>query len=164
MRGVQVQRETGPHDLVVADVPEPDDDAALVGGARRGRRLRRPASGRRRQRLPGGEDWRSQVLAASGVRVNVVFDPVGGERFAHSLRCMAREGRLVVVGFADGQILKMAVNRLLLRNLDLCGCTWSILAAQPGGLAARATSSSRWSTTDSCVRSFGTIYPLEDAT
>jgi NADPH2:quinone reductase len=48
-------------------------------------------------------------------------DPVGGERFNQSLRCMAPEGRLLVVGFASGTIPEVAVNRLLLRHLDIVG-------------------------------------------
>ncbi len=82
--------------------------------------------------------WRDQVTAASGGGVNVVFDPVGGDRFGDSLRCLASEGRLVVVGFAGGSISSVAVNRLLLRNVDVCGCTWSVLANEPGGLAQAA--------------------------
>lgn len=85
-----------------------------------------------------GEDWRAQVLALTGGGVDVVFDPVGGERFHESLRCLASEGRIVVVGFAAGEIPQVAVNRLLLRNADVCGCTWSILTAAPGGLPAAA--------------------------
>jgi NADPH2:quinone reductase len=48
-------------------------------------------------------------------------DPVGGERFNQSLRRMAPEGRLLVVGFASGTIPEVAVNRLLLRHLDIVG-------------------------------------------
>jgi NADPH2:quinone reductase len=80
------------------------------------------------------------VLEASAGGVDVAYDPVGGERFGQTLRCMASQGRLVVVGFAAGEIPEIAVNRLLLRNVDVCGCTWSVLAERPGGLtdAARA--------------------------
>ncbi|MGH7288202.1 MAG: NADPH:quinone oxidoreductase family protein [Myxococcota bacterium] len=80
------------------------------------------------------EPWRERVLELSGGGVHVVFDPVGGDRFAESLRCLASEGRLVVVGFAGGSIPSVAVNRLLLRNVEISGCTWSVLASAPGGL------------------------------
>ena len=82
------------------------------------------------------DPWRQQVLDWSGGGVHVVFDPVGGERFAESLRCLASEGRLVVIGFAEGGIPSVPVNRLLLRNVEISGCTWSVLAGAPGGLAA----------------------------
>ncbi len=85
-----------------------------------------------------GDDWRSQVLEASASGVDVAYDPVGGERFGQTLRCMASQGRLVVVGFAAGEIPEIAVNRLLLRNVDVCGCTWSVLAERPRGLADAA--------------------------
>jgi NADPH:quinone reductase len=110
------------------------------------------------------DDWGGQVREASGGGVNVVFDPVGGERFAQSLRCMASEGRLVVVGFADGQIPEVAVNRLLLRNVDVCGCTWSVLATQPRGLASAADELEQM-VDDGFVRPvLGATYSLEDAT
>jgi NADPH:quinone reductase len=70
-------------------------------------------------------DWRGQVKELTGGRgVDVVMDPVGGERFADSLRSLAPEGRLLVVGFAEGEIPTVAVNRLLLRNIDLVGVAW----------------------------------------
>ena len=87
--------------------------------------------------LTSGE-WREQVLSLTGGGVNVVFDPVGGDRFHESLRCLASEGRLVVVGFAGGDIPQIAVNRLLLRDVDVCGCKWSVLIGAPGGLAGAA--------------------------
>lgn len=82
------------------------------------------------------DPWRERVLELSGGGVHVVFDPVGGDRFTESLRCLASEGRLVVVGFAGGSIPSVSVNRLLLRNVEISGCTWSVLAGAPGGLAA----------------------------
>ena len=49
-----------------------------------------------------------------GRGVDVIVDPVGGERFTESLRSLAREGRLLVVGFAGGEIPVVKTNRLLL--------------------------------------------------
>jgi NADPH2:quinone reductase len=70
---------------------------------------------------PAG-DWVAAVRELTGGRgADVVFDPVGGERFTQSLRCMAPEGRILVVGFASGEIPKLEVNRLLLRHLDVVG-------------------------------------------
>ena len=56
-----------------------------------------------------------------GRGVDVIVDPVGGERFTDSLRSLAREGRLLVVGFASGQIPVVKMNRLLLNNTTVMG-------------------------------------------
>jgi len=79
-----------------------------------------------------GEDFRSQLDGP----VDLIIDPVGGtERFKESLRALKPEGRLVVVGFTSGEIPEIRVNRLLLRNVDVCGCSFDVLAAG-GGFAA----------------------------
>jgi len=68
---------------------------------------------------------RDQVLSLTAGRgVDVVYDPVGGEMFTESLRCMAPEGRLVSVGFAAGSIPEVAANILLVKNLDVIGLYW----------------------------------------
>lgn len=56
-----------------------------------------------------------------GRGVDVVVDPVGGERFLDSLRSLAREGRLIVVGFTGGEIPVVKTNRLLLTNTTVMG-------------------------------------------
>lgn len=56
-----------------------------------------------------------------GNGVHVVVDPVGGDRFVDSLRSLDVGGRLMVVGFAEGSIPEVKVNRLLLRNLSVLG-------------------------------------------
>ena len=53
--------------------------------------------------------------------VNVIYDPVGGDLFDQSLRCISWEGRILVIGFASGRIPEISVNRLLLKNLTLYG-------------------------------------------
>lgn len=59
-----------------------------------------------------------------GHGVDVIVDPVGGDRFTDSLRSLAPEGRLLVVGFTGGEIPTVKVNRLLLNNLDVVGVGW----------------------------------------
>jgi NADPH2:quinone reductase len=69
--------------------------------------------------------FREVVLAETGGRgADVVFDPVGGETFAQSLRCLAPDGRLVVVGFAEGAIPQVPANLLLVKNIDVIGLYW----------------------------------------
>jgi NADPH:quinone reductase len=69
--------------------------------------------------------WKDEVLALTGGNgVDVIVDPVGGDRFTDSLRSLARTGRLVVVGFTGGPIPEVKVNRLLLRNTEVVGAGW----------------------------------------
>ncbi|HEY8304614.1 MAG TPA: NADPH:quinone oxidoreductase family protein [Solirubrobacteraceae bacterium] len=68
--------------------------------------------------------WREQALELSGGGVDVVLDPVGGDRFTDSLRCLREEGRVLVVGFTEGSIPEVKVNRLLLRNVSVVGAGW----------------------------------------
>ena len=63
--------------------------------------------------------------------VDIVVDPVGGEVFTDSLRMLAPQGRLMVVGFAAGQVIpEVKVNRLLLNNIDVRGAAWGAFAAR----------------------------------
>lgn len=68
--------------------------------------------------------WREQVLELTGDGVDVVVDPVGGDRFTDSLRCLKESGRVLVVGFTEGSIPEVKVNRLLLRNVSVVGAGW----------------------------------------
>jgi len=70
-----------------------------------------------------------------GRGVDVVMDPVGGDRFTDSLRSLAPEGRLLVVGFAGGEIPTVKVNRLLLNNVSVLGVGWgAFLFVEPAYL------------------------------
>ncbi len=78
-----------------------------------------------------GEDFRRQLSHP----IDLVIDPVGGQdRFTESLRSLASDGRVVVVGFAAGDIPSVAVNRLLLGNVGVLGCNFGALAADPQGI------------------------------
>jgi NADPH2:quinone reductase len=59
-----------------------------------------------------------------GRGVDIVVDPVGGDRFTDSLRSLAPGGRLLVIGFTGGEIPTVKVNRLLLNNVDVVGVGW----------------------------------------
>jgi len=59
---------------------------------------------------------------------DVVFDPVGGERLHASIRVLRPEGRLVVIGFTEGEIPSVKVNRLLFRNVAVVGAAWGEFA------------------------------------
>ncbi len=85
--------------------------------------------------LSGG--WLAAVRGLIGDRaVNIVLDPVGGDRMTDSLRCLAPEGRLVVVGFTGGEIPAVKVNRLLLGNTSVLGAaSREFFDQQPATLA-----------------------------
>jgi NADPH:quinone reductase len=83
------------------------------------------------------EHWQAAVgTLTSGRGVHVVVDPVGGERFLDSIRSLVPEGRLLVVGFTEGEIPTVAVNRLLLTNVDVVGVGWgAYMSTRPQVLA-----------------------------
>jgi NADPH2:quinone reductase len=69
--------------------------------------------------------WKDQAKELTGgAGVDIVLDPVGGDRFTDSLRSLAEGGRVVVVGFTAGSIPEVKVNRLLLNNTEVVGAGW----------------------------------------
>jgi NADPH2:quinone reductase len=68
--------------------------------------------------------WKDQAKELSGGGVDMVLDPVGGDRFTDSLRSLGEGGRVVVVGFTGGSIPEVKVNRLLLNNTEVIGAGW----------------------------------------
>jgi NADPH:quinone reductase len=71
------------------------------------------------------DDWAAEARELTGgAGVDIVLDVVGGDRFRDSLRCLALAGRLVVAGFADGEIPEVKVNHLLLKNVEVIGAAW----------------------------------------
>jgi NADPH:quinone reductase len=71
------------------------------------------------------EDLRERVKAITGGRgVDVVYDPVGGDAFDQSLRCIAWEGRVIIIGFAAGRIPQIPANLVLVKNIDIIGFFW----------------------------------------
>lgn len=71
------------------------------------------------------DEFLSGARSLTGGRgVDVVVDPVGGDRFTDSLRALAFEGRLLVIGFTAGSIPEVKVNRLLLTNTSVVGVGW----------------------------------------
>ncbi len=105
-----------------------------------------------------GEDFRSQLADP----VDLIVDPVGGtERFKESLRSLASEGRVIVVGFTSGEIPEIKVNRLLLRNVDVRGCSFGVLATDPAGIADTVARLTELAGTGAIRPLIGSSYPLE---
>ncbi|MCB0924721.1 MAG: NADPH:quinone oxidoreductase family protein [Mycobacterium sp.] len=82
------------------------------------------------------DGFKDAVAELTGGRgVDIVLDPVGGDRFTDSLRSLAPAGRLLVVGFTGGEIPTVKVNRLLLNNIDVVGVGWGAWTlSHPGSL------------------------------
>jgi len=111
------------------------------------------------------DGFKDAALALTGGHgVDVVVDVVGGAVFTDSLRSLATQGRLLVVGFAAGQgIPEVKVNRLLLNNTDVRGVGWGAFAMMRPGYMQE-----QWAALVPMIESgvirppIGTTYPLED--
>lgn len=68
--------------------------------------------------------WVDQVKRITGRGADVIYDPVGGDVFDLSTKCIASGGRLLVIGFASGRIPTIAANRILLKNMSVVGALW----------------------------------------
>ena len=109
-------------------------------------------------------NWVEEVrerTAATGV--DVVFDPVGGDRFDDSLRLLRPGGRLLIIGFAEGRIPQIASNRLLLRNIAAVGVAWGPLIPFDHDMPRRIGRAVNALLADGHVRPvIGDTYALED--
>ena len=71
------------------------------------------------------DDWPERVKAAThGRGADVIYDSVGGDVLDQSLKCIAWNGRLLVIGFAGGRIPEIKANRILLKNIAVVGLHW----------------------------------------
>lgn len=113
----------------------------------------------------GDEGWLDRVRELTGGRgVDVVFDPVGGDGFDDCVRALAPEGRLLVIGFAGGQIPRVAVNRLLFRNIDVVGAGWGAFIEHEPAIVAETNAALAGLIGSGHVRPIvGASYPLEQA-
>jgi NADPH:quinone reductase len=75
------------------------------------------------------EDWVEHVKQETGGRgADVIYDSVGGDVFDGSMKCIAWNGRLLVIGFAGGRIPEVKANRILLKNIAVVGLHWGAFA------------------------------------
>jgi NADPH2:quinone reductase len=73
------------------------------------------------------EDFVGVVKEVTGGRgADVVYDPVGGEAYTRSTKCIAFEGRILVIGFASGTIPTAALNHALVKNYSIVGVHWGL--------------------------------------
>ncbi len=111
------------------------------------------------------DGFKDAVAELTGGRgVDVVMDPVGGDRFTDSLRSLAPAGRLLVVGFTGGEIPTVKVNRLLLNNIDVVGVGWGAwILTHPGALAEQWEGLSALLSSGRLAPPQPEVYPFEDA-
>ena len=84
------------------------------------------------------EEWVERVKALTGGEgADVIYDPVGGDVFDGSTKCLAFEGRLLTVGFAGGRIPTVALNRVLLKNVTIVGVHWGLYQRRGSPLVDR---------------------------
>jgi NADPH:quinone reductase len=73
------------------------------------------------------QDFVEVVKDVTGGRgADVIYDPVGGETYARSTKCVAFEGRILIIGFAGGQIQSAALNHVLIKNYSIVGLHWGL--------------------------------------
>ncbi|MGX7729159.1 NADPH:quinone oxidoreductase family protein [Rhodococcus sp. 2H158] len=111
------------------------------------------------------EGFKDRVLELTGGRgVDIVLDPVGGDRFTDSLRSLAPNGRVVVLGFTGGEIPTVKVNRLLLKNISVLGAGWGEYVRTFPGYTAQ-----QWAQLEPLLRSGAlqvpepTVHPMTHA-
>jgi len=74
-----------------------------------------------------------------GRGADVVFDPVGGDVYDRSTKCIAFEGRIVIVGFTSGRIPQAAANHVLIKNYSVVGLHWGLYSKRAPELIAPAS-------------------------
>jgi NADPH2:quinone reductase len=108
-------------------------------------------------------DLRERIREVTGGKgADVVYDPVGGAYAEPALRSLAPGGRYLVVGFASGEIPKIALNLLLLKVISLVGVFWGAFAkAQPQRNTANLAELLAWYTAGKLRPHVSATFPLE---
>jgi NADPH:quinone reductase len=111
MSAIQLGKAFGAHVIATAGTPDKLEFARRQGAE---------------HMLSYADDgWVDRVKELTGGHgADVIYDPVGGDVFDLSTKCMALGGRLLVIGFASGRIPSIAVNRVLLKNMSVVGVFW----------------------------------------
>lgn len=113
-------------------------------------------------RVDGFKDTAKELTDGRGV--DIVVDPVGGDRFTDSLRSLATEGRLLVIGFTGGEIPTVKVNRLLLNNIEVVGVGWgAFVMPRPEEVQHQWTRLLPHLTAGHLDPPIGAEYPLDEA-
>lgn len=103
-----------------------------------------------------------ELLGTGGV--DIVFDPVGGDRALDSLRLLRPDGRYVVAGFTSGKIPEVKANRLLMGNMSVVGAGWgAYIGALPQAAGPIGEKVNRLVAEGHIRPAVGARFALEDA-
>jgi NADPH2:quinone reductase len=146
---IQLAKALGARVVAVTSTPEKGDVAKAAGA----------------DDVVPADGFLAAVKELTGGRgVDVVVDPVGGDRFTDSLRSLAPEGRLLVIGFTGGEIPTVRVNRLLLNNIAVVGVGWGAFVLPRQGFAAEQWAELRPHLESGAVAPpLGPLHPLAEA-
>ena len=113
----------------------------------------------------GYENLKEELKKATdGNGADVVFDVVGGEVFDACSRAMAWGGRLLIIGFASGEIPKFPVNLALVKGYSVVGVFWgSFTAREPKVFADNMKELMGWYMNGEIKPLVEAVYPLEKA-
>ncbi len=111
------------------------------------------------------EDVRARIKELTDGRgADVVYDPVGGELFTASLRSIAFEGRILVIGFAGGSVPRIPANHLLVKNVDVIGVNWPAYAdLNPQVMTGSFQTLIQWYLEGAIKPHVSATYPLKQA-
>ena len=109
------------------------------------------------------EDLRERIKTPTGGRgVDAIYDPVGGPYTEPAFRSIAWRGRLLVVGFAAGDIPKLPLNLALLKGASIVGVFWGDYARrEPRQFAESARQLARWYAEGKLRPHVSEVFPLE---
>jgi NADPH:quinone reductase len=109
------------------------------------------------------DDMRARLKEIAPKGVDVVYDPVGGPLTEAALRSLAWKGRLLVIGFASGEIPRPPLNIPLLKGCDIRGVYWGdFTAREPEAHRANVAQLADWAKSGILSVHVHATYPLED--
>jgi NADPH2:quinone reductase len=111
---------------------------------------------------PGWVDRVKEITEGRGA--DTIYDPVGGDIFDLSTKCVAAEGRILIIGFAAGRIPSIALNRVLLKNISIVGVLWGgYVQSHPSYEKEAHAALMKMYEAGKIKPSVNAIYPFEEA-
>jgi NADPH2:quinone reductase len=99
-----------------------------------------------------------------GHGADTIYDPVGGDIFDLSTKCVAGEGRILIIGFAAGRIPSIALNRVLLKNISIVGVLWGgYVISHPDYERHAHAELMKWYEAGKLKPSVNAVYPFREA-